>query len=194
VVVIARMANLGDFVARTLKLGYGWVSVTDGLLVATFLFATRPRAWSSASAGVDTGAEKLLPVTNMRYWLALLAVSVTGTNGGDFFSTDTGLGFARASLVLGVVLALAVAIEVRARTASEARYWMVIGVIRTSGTVMGDLLSNGLHMGFAVGATLAATLLLLILLVPWPTIGRLVTASGATGRTRSRAAVEDSAA
>ncbi|MEP7306341.1 MAG: hypothetical protein ABJA98_12560 [Acidobacteriota bacterium] len=45
---------------------------------------------------------------------------------------------------------------------------MLIAVVRTAGTVMGDFLSGeeGVDLGFAVGASLVGALLLAILLIP----------------------------
>lgn len=164
-VVVARMmaTNLGDFIARTLGLGYGWVSFTDSVLVTVFLVATRPHAASRSGAP----ARKLVPTIDTRYWIALLLVSVMGTNAGDFLSSDTGLGLGGASLALGALLAAVLALELGARTGSRARYWTVIAVIRTAGTVTGDFLTNKLHLGFALGAGIAAALLAVILAVPW---------------------------
>jgi uncharacterized membrane-anchored protein len=159
--------NLGDFISRTLKLGYGGVSLALGILLAVFVFMTiRSSASSAFTRGVGTG-RKLLTV-NSRYWAALLIASVFGTTFGDWVSDDTGLGFGRASLLLGTLLAIAVIVDTRAKTTNDARYWAIIALVRTTGTAVGDFLSEGgPHLGFALGATLAATLLVIILITPW---------------------------
>jgi uncharacterized membrane-anchored protein len=186
-VVVARMAatNLGDFVARTLHLGYGWVSVSLGTLLGVFVLMTRAPARASATStpGLAT-TRKRLPITNARYWVALLIASVMGTTAGDFLSHDTGLGLERAALLLGAVLAAVLIVETRATAANEARYWAVIALVRTAGTCMGDLVTTGggLHLGFALGASLAATLLVVILLTPRRVARRLLTAAAAAGR------------
>jgi uncharacterized membrane-anchored protein len=157
-------------------------------MLGVFVLMTRARACTSATPtpGLAT-ARKPLPITNARYWVALLIASVMGTTGGDFLSHDTGLGLERASLLLGAVLASALIVETRATTAREPRYWAGIALARTTGTCMGDLVTTGggLHLGFALGATLAATLLVVILLTPWRIARRLLTASAAVGRPTS---------
>ncbi|MFY9644343.1 MAG: hypothetical protein WAK29_04145 [Terriglobales bacterium] len=159
--------NLGDFLSRTLKLGNGPVAaILAGLLIA-FLFVTRHVPGAAPNSDADN-ARKLLPKTNTRYWVAILIASTLGTTLGDFISGDLGLGLGMGSLVLGAVLVLVLVFEITARTANEARYWAVIAVVRTTGTVMGDYLTSeeGLHLGFAVGASLVGALLVVILLLP----------------------------
>jgi uncharacterized membrane-anchored protein len=167
VIFRATATNLGDFISRTLKLCYGGVSVTLGILLVAFVFiTTRSSASAAFTRGVGRG-RKLLRVDS-RYWAALLIASVFGTTFGDWVSDDTGLGFGRASLLLGTVLTIAVIMETRAKTPNDSRYWAIIALVRTTGTAVGDFLSEGgPHLGFALGATLAATLLVIILIAPW---------------------------
>jgi uncharacterized membrane-anchored protein len=178
--------NLGDFISRTLKLGYGGVSVALGILLVAFVFITTRSSASAAFTRVAGMGRKLLTVDS-RYWAALLIASVFGTTFGDWVSDDTGLGFGRASLLLGALLAMAVIVEIRAKTPSDARYWAIIALVRTTGTATGDFLSEGgPHLGFALGAILAAAVLVIILITPWlltypPEVGPWTRREGASG-------------
>nr|MBA2324190.1 hypothetical protein [Pseudonocardiales bacterium] len=161
--------NLGDTVSRTLGLGYGWVSLALGLLLAAYVFAMT-RSSSSVAFANAAGAERKALTVNARYWVALLIASVFGTTFGDFMSDDTGLGFGRASLLLVSILAVAVVVELRAKRPSDARYWAIIAVVRTAGTTVGDWMTEGEPgMGFALGAVVAAALLIVVLVEPWVT-------------------------
>ena len=155
--------NLGDFLSRTAKLGNGQVAAILAVLLVAFLFVTARRTQAATGLG-DGGAGKILPKTDARYWTAILIASTFGTTMGDFISGDLGLGLGRGSLVLGLLLAVILAFELRARTANEARYWSVIALVRTTGTVMGDYLTSeeGLHLGFAVGASVVGALLIVL--------------------------------
>jgi uncharacterized membrane-anchored protein len=157
--------------------------------VVVLVTQSRACAFARPTPGLATTRTRL-PITNARDWVALLIASVMGTTAGDFFSHDTGLGLERASLLLGAVLAAALIVETRATAANEARYWSVIALVRTTGTCMGDLVTTGggLHLGFALGATLVATLLVVILLGPWRIARRLLTAAAAvrSGMPRDR--------
>lgn len=168
-IVFTRTAatDLGDFLARSLHLGYGSVSAVVAVLLTIFLVASRRQA-SSLSPGAI--ARKALPTTNARYWTGILMVSTLGTTFGDFVADDLGLGLAQGSLVLGAVLATILVGELTTKRSNEARYWAVIAVVRTTGTVMGDFLSSqeGMGLGFAAAAGVVGALLVTILLIPSP--------------------------
>jgi uncharacterized membrane-anchored protein len=117
------------------------------------------------NGGIE-GAPKRLPETNARYWATMLAVSVFGTTFGDFVGDDMGFGLAKASLSLGVLLAVVLFVQARARNANEMGYWAVIALVRTAGTCIADYVTEeeGLNLGFGFTAALIATLLLSILL------------------------------
>jgi len=160
--------NLGDFLTRTLKLGNGLIAVLlAGLLIAFLLVPRHVRKATSLSSDTNN-VRKLLPKTNTHYWVAILIASTLGTALGDFISGDLGLGLGLGSLFVVIVLAVVLVFEISARSTNEARYWAVIAVVRTTGTVLGDYLTSeeGLHLGFAAGASLVGSLLVIILL--WP--------------------------
>lgn len=113
--------------------------------------------------------------------MALLMVTM-GTTLGDFVSGVLSFGLGPGSLMLGVMLATVLTIDFTATFPNERSYWLLIAVVRTAGTVMGDFLSGeeGVDLGFAVGASLVEAVLLAILLIPstwkaaerrWPTLG-----------------------
>lgn len=155
----------GDTISRTLKLGYGGVSLVLGIVLALVVFATTRSSRSAVTTDTAVGRKTLN--VNSQYWAALLIASVFGTTFGDFVSDDTGLGFGRASLLLVTVLALAVLCDLRAAP-SDARYWAIIALVRTTGTAAGDWLTEGgPHLGFGPGALVAAGVLVVILITPW---------------------------
>ena len=163
--------DLGDFLARSLNLGNGSVSAVLAVLLAVFLVAWRDPASGSATNPGARIARKVLPTTNARYWMGILMVSILGSILGDFVADDLGLGLAQGSLVLGAALTAALVGELTTKRWNEARYWAVIAVARTTGTVVGDFLSGreGLNLGFVAVAGLAGALLVTILLIPSPT-------------------------
>ncbi len=161
--------NLGDFLTRTLNLGNGLVAtLLTGVLIAFLLITSRSYQRGDSLSSAPNNARKLLPKTNTRYWIAILVASTLGTALGDFISSDLGLGLKLGALFLLIILALVFVFELSARTTNEPRYWALIGIIRTTGTVLGDYLTSeeGLHLGFAAGASLSGSLLVIILLLP----------------------------
>lgn len=84
-----------------------------------------------------------------------------GEASADFFSHGPlHMGYARASLLLGTLVVLALIAERRAHVANEARYWTTIVVMSTAGTTIADFLSRTLELGY-----LWSSLLLIALFV-----------------------------
>lgn len=82
-----------------------------------------------------------VPKVNSRYWLAILLASVFGTNMGDLYAHESGLGIGLGLLLLAVLAALAFVGERRDGRAHEAWYWFVIIIIRTGATNIADYLA-----------------------------------------------------
>lgn len=169
VVIFRSMATtMGDTISRTLNLGYGGVSLVLAIALGVFVAITSRSRSAGGFTRIESGARKTLKVDSL-YWTALLIASVFGTTFGDFMWDDTGLGFGRASLVLGVVLAVVFVLDLRARKVSDFRYWGIVALVRTSGTAMGDFLSEGTpELGFLLAAITMAIVLMIVLVTPLP--------------------------
>ncbi len=169
-IVIARTAatNLADFLTHTLKFHNGLVALLlAGLLIAFLLIPSHSYQATSLNLATNN-LPKLLPKTNTRYWIAILIVSTLGTALGDFISTDLRLGVKLGTLILVTILAVVLVFEISTRTTNKARYWTLLAIVRTTGTVLGDYLTSeeGLHLGFAAGACLSSFLLVILLFLP----------------------------
>ena len=82
-----------------------------------------------------------VPQVNGRYWLAILLASVFGTNMGDLYAHESGLGIGLGLLLLAMLAALAFLGERRDGRAHAAWYWLVIIIIRTGATNIADWLA-----------------------------------------------------
>ncbi len=82
-----------------------------------------------------------VPQVNGRYWLPILLASVFGTNMGDLYAHESGLGIGLGLLLLAVLAALAFMGERRDGRRHEAWYWSVIIIIRTGATNIADWLA-----------------------------------------------------
>lgn len=83
------------------------------------------------------------------YWALILSACAMGEASADFFSHGPlHMGYARASLLLGTFVVLALIAERRAHVANEARYWTTIVVMSTAGTTIADYLSRTLALGY----------------------------------------------
>jgi uncharacterized membrane-anchored protein len=87
-----------------------------------------------------------LPRVEPRYWVAILLASVLGTNLGDLYAHASGLGIGRGLAVLALLGGIVFVAELVDETAREAWYWIVILIIRTGATNIGDFLAFRLRL------------------------------------------------
>lgn len=118
-----------------------------------------------------------VPAVNARYWVAITLASVFGTNMGDLYAHESGLGIWRGLLLLAALAAAAFLLERRDATRHEAWYWLVIIIIRTGATNIADFLAFRVRVP-AIG--LATGLCVLLAALAWYS-HRLSRQAGAEG-------------
>ena len=99
------------------------------------------------------------PLVNARYWTAITLASVFGTNLGDFYAHESGLGIVAGLAVLALLAAAVFGIERVDKRRHEAYYWLVIILIRTGATNIAD------YLAFRVRVPAAALTISLIALL-----------------------------
>jgi uncharacterized membrane-anchored protein len=82
-----------------------------------------------------------MPTVGARYWSAITLASLFGTNLGDFYANETGLGTYAGVAILAVLAAAAFVAERRDPVPRELWYWLVIIIIRTGATNIADYLA-----------------------------------------------------
>jgi uncharacterized membrane-anchored protein len=108
------------------------------------------------------------------YWAVILATSTAGTTISDFMDRTLGLGYATGSLILATLLVITLviwkisektlAVTNITSTRGELFYWTAILFSNTLGTALGDFLADNSGLGFAGGAILIGSLLILLVL------------------------------
>ncbi len=151
--------TLSDFMDRTLALGYASGSLLlIGLLAATFAL------WHLSGTPLDVQR-----IGNRRgellYWLAILLSNTLGTALGDYLADDSGLGFAGGALLIGSALALIVVARGLTRLSPVLLFWVAFVLTRPFGATFGDWLSKAPSQGGLGLGTVAASGILLALLV-----------------------------
>lgn len=147
----------GDLLSMTMHVGYG---VSSLILIGIFLVALL----------VQLVVKTYHPPI---FWLVIVATSTAGTTMSDYMDRTLGLGYAKGSLILVAILIaiLAVwrysegslAVEGIRTFRAEVFYWMAILFSNTLGTALGDFLADSSGLGFAGGAALITSLLLLVI-------------------------------
>ncbi len=159
----------GDLISMTLNIGYA----TSSVILLSFFFATLV---------VQLKTNQYHPVI---YWAVILSTSTAGTTMSDYMDRTLGLGYATGSLILVSLLILTLIVwwnteQSLSVTAIKSRrgeffYWTAILFSNTLGTALGDFLADNSGLGFAGGAILIGSLLLLIVIAYYCTkISRIV--------------------
>ncbi len=153
----------GDLFSMTLKAGYALSSM---VLISLFLIALIFQLVS----------KHYRPVL---YWTVILLTSTAGTTMSDFMDRTLGLGYAKGSLILVTLLACILTLwKLTFKTLSvddvrtpkvEFLYWTAILFSNTLGTALGDFLADDSGLGFAGGALLIGSLLVVVTLLTFYT-------------------------
>jgi uncharacterized membrane-anchored protein len=144
-----------DFLNVSLNFGLTGTSVVTGvLLVIALIFQFRAR--------------KYVPAL---YWLTVALVSVFGTLVTDNLTDKLGVPLQTSTIVFAVLLALTFLVwYLKERTLSihsiftrrrEAFYWLAILFTFALGTAAGDLMAEGLGLGYAVTGLIIAGLIVI---------------------------------
>jgi uncharacterized membrane-anchored protein len=102
-----------------------------------------------------------MPKVDARYWASITMASIFGTNLGDFYAHESGLGTLTGLGVLGLLAVAALFAERRDTRPHEVYYWLAIIIIRTGATNIADYLAFELNipaipLSIALGAGIAA--------------------------------------
>jgi uncharacterized membrane-anchored protein len=158
--------TLADFVDRSLGIGYlGGFSLLAALLIASLV--TWHRALGTVSIdSINSNQAEIF------YWITILFSQTLGTALGDWMADSTGLGYAGGALVFAAGLAITVAAFFWTNVSRTVLFWIAFVLTRPLGATVGDFLDKPLDHGglalsrYAASISLAAVMVLLILLVP----------------------------
>ena len=148
----------GDAVTMSMQLGYA-----AGTAIFLVLFAV--------AVVVQVRAERFHPFP---YWTAIIMSTTVGTTLADLVDRSLGIGYAGGSILLVLLLLASLAlwkhstgsIDVGsvASTRAGTFYWVTIAFSQTLGTALGDWSADSAGFGYAGGALLFGSLLLLVAL------------------------------
>ena len=137
-----------DFLNFNLHLGLTGTSVIMGVLLAGFLF-------------VYLRVKKYVP---WLYWLVVVLISIVGTLITDNLADNFGVALETTTIIFGVALLLTfivwyafektLSFHSIVTTRRELFYWATILLTFAMGTAAGDLVAEGLNLGYARSALL----------------------------------------
>lgn len=164
-IILVRTAatNLADFAAGDLHLPRPWIIAGLTLALAATLYVSYRVSWRRR---IESPVEAKVLYADTGYWTGMLLAGTLGTVIGDYVSHNLHFGEAEASVILGGPLVLVFAIGWRRLLWTIPYYWLTIVMVRSAGTVVGDLLAGRNLLGLAI-STLVTGLVFAALLLFW---------------------------
>jgi uncharacterized membrane-anchored protein len=101
-----------------------------------------------------------VPEVALTFWLIKIAATTLGETAGDAVSMSLGLGYLIGTAVFGVIFAVAVAVQIKAKRFHPLLYWATIIATTTVGTTMADFADRSLGIGYAGGSSLLLALVI----------------------------------
>ena len=114
-----------------------------------------------------------VPEVTLLFWIIKIAATTLGETGGDAVSMSMHLGYLVGTAIFAAVFLVFVAAQVKAKGFHPFLYWATIIATTTVGTTMADYADRSLGVGYAGGATLLLTLLVISLAVWHRSLGTI---------------------
>lgn len=148
-----------DYFDRTLGLGY----VTSSAILLAAVVALLA-VWRRVTGSI--AVDRITSRTNETfYWVTILVSNTLGTALGDFTADDLGAGFEGGALIFSGLIALVAALHVFTRIPKPILFWAAYILTRPLGATLGDTLTKPLAHGGLNLDRIAASLVILALMV-----------------------------
>jgi uncharacterized membrane-anchored protein len=85
-----------------------------------------------------------VPEVTIWFWLIKVLCTTVGETAADFLNVDLGFGLTGTSVVTGVLLAILLALQLRAREYVPGVYWATVTLVSVFGTLVTDNLTDNL--------------------------------------------------
>lgn len=107
-----------------------------------------------------------VPEVTLAFWIIKIMSTTVGETGADFLAVNAGFGQGVTRTVMGVLLALALVMQLRTRRHTPWTYWLTVVLVSVVGTQITDLLTDGLGVSLYV-STLAFAVALAGIFALW---------------------------
>ncbi|OIJ94927.1 hypothetical protein BIV25_21315 [Streptomyces sp. MUSC 14] len=113
-----------------------------------------------------------LPTVGLLFWTIKIVATTLGESVSNFVSmAPLNLGYATGAIIFLVAFVLTLAVQLRVSRFRPVVFWSVILTTSIVGTAMSDFMNRTVGLGYAGGATVLTTLLVLVL-VGWRATGQ----------------------
>lgn len=158
--------TLADFATRSLGIGY-----TGGSIILLGLVLASLASWKLTLGTIDADDIRDRRA-EMFYWLTITFSQTLGTALGDWLANTGGIGYLGAAGIFAIGLMILALLYYRTSCSRITLFWAAFILTRPLGAAVGDFLDKPIDKGgldFSrplASAVLAATIIVLILLIP----------------------------
>ena len=100
-----------------------------------------------------------VPEVTIFFWIIKILATTVGETAGDLLSVRLGLGLTVTSWVMSAVCIVALIAQVRTKRYYPTPYWLEVVLISVVGTLISDLLVDGLHISLVITTIAFSTIL-----------------------------------
>ncbi len=104
-----------------------------------------------------------VPEVTFGFWIIKILATTLGEVGGNAVSLTMDLGYLLGSIIFGIPLIIAVAVQIKAKKFNSSLYWLVITLTTLAGTTLADFCDRSLGVGYLGGSLILFTLVMLTL-------------------------------
>lgn len=107
-----------------------------------------------------------VPEVTVWFWLIKVLCTTVGETAADFLNVDLGLGLTGTSVVTGVLLAVLLTVQMRAREYRPGPYWATVTLVSVFGTLVTDNLTDNLGVPLLLSSVVFG-IALAVVFVAW---------------------------
>src|SRR6476661_4864783 len=106
-----------------------------------------------------------IPQLTLLFWIMKITATTLGETGGDLVAQTLNVGYAVSTLIFLGFFLVVLTLQLLAKRYIPPIYWAVIVATSTAGTTMSDYMDRTLKLGYAKGALLLVSLLVVVLVI-----------------------------
>ncbi|MCL6486076.1 MULTISPECIES: COG4705 family protein [Janthinobacterium] len=100
-----------------------------------------------------------VPDVTLTFWIIKIMSTTVGETGADFLAVNAGFGQGVTHAIMGALLAIALFMQLRTRRYTPWIYWLTVVLVSVVGTLITDLLTDGLGVSLYVSTSAFAVAL-----------------------------------
>ena len=114
-----------------------------------------------------TGRQMLnkVPEITFYFWVIKILCTTVGETAADFLNVNINVGLTGTSIVMGILLAIALTVQLRAKKYIPTVYWVTVALVSVFGTLVTDNLTDKIGLPLEVSTIIFSVLLALTFFV-----------------------------